>query len=207
MSLLTDGILSLGLEPNAARLEALETYLSEIELWNRRIDLVKATGDQLITKHVLDSLSGVKIISSLPHSTIADVGSGAGFPGIPLALFLEESRISLVERSSKRASFLRNVVALLGLRGRVEVVERELESLASEHAIVTFRAFRGFVEFAPLLFRAAGPNGALVAYKGKRQTVLEELKGVEGLLSTVEIHPVCVPGMEEERNIVVIRRT
>ena len=206
MSLLTDGILSLGLEPKGARLEALETYLSEIELWNRRIDLVKATGEQLITKHVLDSLAGVTIISSLPHTTIADVGSGAGFPGIPLALFLEDSRFSLVERSSKRASFLRNVVALLGLRDRVEVVERELESLSNEFSVVTFRAFREFVRFAPLLFRAAGPDGALVAYKGKRQTVLDEVNGVEGLASSIEIHPVSVPGMEEERNIVVIRR-
>lgn len=205
MSLLTDGILSLGLEPKTARLEALETYLSEIELWNRRIDLVKASGDQLITKHVLDSLAGVGIISSLPHSTIADVGSGAGFPGIPLALFLEDAHFSLIERSSKRASFLRNVVALLGLRDRVEVVERELESLTSRYSVVTFRAFRELAEFAPLLFRAAGPDGALVAYKGKRQTVLEEIRRVEGLVSGVEIHAVSVPGMEEERNIVVIR--
>ena len=205
MSLLTDGILSLDLEPTAPRLEALETYLSEIELWNRRIDLVKASGDQLVTKHVLDSLAGVEIITSLPHSTIADIGSGAGFPGIPLALFLEDAHFSLVERSSKRASFLRNVVALLGLRDRVEVVERELESIADEFSVVTFRAFRELAEFARLLFRAAGPEGALVAYKGKRETVLTEIKAVEEIVSSVEIHAVRVPGMEEERNIVVIR--
>jgi 16S rRNA (guanine527-N7)-methyltransferase len=205
MSLLTEGIAQLGVRCSPEVVDGLQAYLSEIELWNKRQDLVKASAEQLVTKHVLDSLSGVPVVSSLSHSSIADVGSGAGFPGIPLALCLVEAEFALIERSSKRASFLRNVVALLGLRGRVEVIQAELESISRSFAVVTFRAFRDLPEFAPALFRITAERGAVVAFKGRRETVERELGAIEKLVDSFEVHPVSIPGMEEQRNIVVIR--
>ncbi|HUX21349.1 MAG TPA: 16S rRNA (guanine(527)-N(7))-methyltransferase RsmG [Spirochaetia bacterium] len=205
MSLLTDGIAEMGLQCSRECVAGLDAYLCELELWNRRQDLVKAVGDQLVTKHLLDSLSGLPILSSLPHESIADVGSGAGFPGIPIALCLPDSRVSLIERSSKRASFLRNAVALLGLRGRVEVIEGELESIHEGFSIVTFRAFRDLPKFARALFGITRSGGAVVAFKGRRAIVEAELSRVGSLIESSEIHPVRVPGMDEERNIVVIR--
>jgi 16S rRNA (guanine527-N7)-methyltransferase len=205
MSLLSNGLAELDLVASPEAIAGLEAYLTELELWNRRQDLVKAAGDQLVTKHLLDSLSGVSIITKLPHATIADVGSGAGLPGIPLALFLTESAVTLIERSSRRAAFLRNAVTLLELSDRVEVVESELEAVDRVFSLVTFRAFRDLPEFSRRLFGITAAGGNLVAFKGKREIVEGELEQIEALIESSTIHPVAVPGMEEERNIVVIR--
>lgn len=207
MSLLRPGIERLGLDAHLIDpiLASIEAYLDELELWNKRRDLVNASGEQLIVKHVLDSLAGVPFLSALPHETIVDVGSGAGFPGVPIALCLTDSAVSLVERSAKRAAFLRNVVLMLDLKDRVEVIERDLGRVDARYSIVTFRAFRGLAAFAPALFALAADRGTVVAYKGRRSVVERELAEIGELVAMTEVHPVSVPGLEEERTIVIIK--
>lgn len=207
MSLLRHGIERLGLEVGSidSLLGSVEAYLGELELWNKRHDLVNASGDQLVVKHLLDSLAGVPFVAALPHETIVDVGSGAGFPGIPIALCLADASVSLVERSARRAAFLRDVVLLLDLKERVEVIEQDLESIDARFSLVTFRAFRELKTFALPLFRLAETGGAVVAYKGRLSVVERELAGIHELVSSSETHSVTVPGLDEERTIVVIR--
>lgn len=205
MSSAADGIRGLGLDYTEEVGERIEAYLDELELWNRRLNLVKATPDALVTHHLLDSLAGLPMIRALPHETVADIGSGAGFPGIPLALFLPDASFVLVERSSRRAGFLRNVVTLLELRERVRVVECDLADLRERYPVVTFRAFRSLPEFAPALLEAVLPGGAIVAFKGRRASVEREIGEIGPIVASWELHPVSVPGLGEERVILILR--
>jgi len=207
MGLLEQGLAQLNLPADPTLVERLTIYLSELTLWNRRLGLVKAEGDELLIRHLLDSLAGLAAIRSLPHATIADVGSGAGFPGIPLAIFLDDGRFTLIERSGRSASFLRSAVLLCDLKGRAEVAEVDLARVDRRFQLVTFRALAPLPAMIAGLLRITAEGGAIVAYKGRRSVVDEELAALaKGPASFKEVRvvPVEVPFLEEERNLVVI---
>ncbi len=110
--LLKEGLAKLGIEESGGRiLPLLERYIEEIELFNPAYGLVKVKDRrELIVKHILDSLAPIKIIRDLSKNSIslkiADVGSGAGLPGIPLAVCLPNAAFTLIERMGRRAGFL-----------------------------------------------------------------------------------------------------
>lgn len=234
MGLLEEGLARLSLPADSVRLSRLGTYLAELELWNPRLGLVKAEGDELIVRHILDSLGGLALVRSLPHATVADVGSGAGLPGIPLALFLDDARFALIERSGRRVSFLRNATLLCDLAPRVEVIESDLERVDRQFEVVVLRALAPLPEVVGPLLRLVKAGGSLVAYKGRRALVDEELSalGVEdagesvttgsasnplregargeaagaGAARTARVVPIEVPFLGEERHLVVLSR-
>jgi 16S rRNA (guanine527-N7)-methyltransferase len=199
-------------------LALLNKYIEEIELFNPAYGLVGA-GDrrELEIKHILDSLSPLGIMSRLldavpPEGSsrprIADVGSGAGLPGIPLAIALPGISVTLIERSGRRAGFLRNTLAVLG-SSNTALEETNMEQAApGRFNLVTFRAFRPLE--APVLrglFRLLAPGGILAAYKGRRETAEAEMRAVESLTGGWELLPLSVPFLEEERHLAVIRKT
>jgi 16S rRNA (guanine527-N7)-methyltransferase len=196
--------------PDAVRAAPLlERYLSEIEKWNPRFGLVKAQGEELIVKHVLDSLSAWRIVRDLAEGasgTVLDVGSGAGFPGIPLAVALPSLEFTLMERSSKRAAFLENCAVLLGLRN-LSVLEADLSAASGDFDVITFRAFAPLDRFFGDLLRARVRCRAIVAYKGREEKARDELERMRGLGFSfdAEIGRIEVPFMDEERHIVSIR--
>lgn len=231
--LLAEGLAALGLasgQPGApAGLEAgLAKYGEELELWNPAYGLVGAEGDELVVKHLLDSLAPLAIIrdclSAISASRapdpervtvgqafqplplrLADLGTGAGLPGIPLALALPDAAVSLVERMGKRVRFLENERLVLGL-GNVAIQEREVERAEGPFDLLTFRAFRPFErKLFKSVFSLCEPDGFVVAYKGKRDKAEAELPAIAGLYSTVEIKPIRVPFLEEERCVVLLR--
>ena len=184
--------------------QQLVQFLVELERWNRAYGFVKAEGDQLILRHLLDSLTGLKIIAALPRTrSIVDVGSGAGFPGIPLSIFMPDSDFCLLERSAKRAAFLRNMVLILSL-GRVRVLEQDLESLTERFDVVTFRAVTPLAREMRTLTRICLPGGFIAAYKGKRRRIDEELACLPADLQ-YELRPLKNPFLEEERHLVLLR--
>ncbi|MDR2792059.1 MAG: 16S rRNA (guanine(527)-N(7))-methyltransferase RsmG [Treponema sp.] len=206
-------------------INALERYLAEIELFNPAYKLV-GTNDrkELIIKHILDSLSGLGVISRFAAActgadiNIADAGSGAGLPGIPLAVTLPRYHFTLIERMGRRAGFLNNTCAVLGIRN-VTVEEKEIEkSTPRRFNIITFRAFKPLDRnVIKSLFRLLTPDGVLIAYKGRKDAVEREfalLKAAlsaspskeEGAAAHWEIIRVSVPFLEEERHIAVISR-
>jgi 16S rRNA (guanine527-N7)-methyltransferase len=201
-----NAILSPRIEPVAA---LLERYIAEIELFNPAYGLVGTQDRQeLVVKHILDSLAPLGLISGLlrddagaPH--IADVGSGAGLPGLPLAIALPLARFTLIERMGRRTGFLRNTVAALGL-SNVTVEEAEMEKAApGRFDLAVFRAFRPLTP--PILkglLQLLAEGGVLAAWKGRRAVIEEEL-GRLGLPKP-EILPVKVPFLEEERHLVLI---
>jgi 16S rRNA (guanine527-N7)-methyltransferase len=140
---------------------------------------------------------------------IADVGSGAGLPGIPLAIALPEHHFTLIERMGRRAGFLRNTQAVLTL-SNIAVEESEMEKAEpARFDIVTFRAFRP-LEPAILrgLFRLLGNGGRLAAYKGRRETAEAEIAAARAADPSItgRCVPCPVPFLDEERGIVVIDR-
>ncbi len=203
MKVLENGLEELGIEYTNKQRKLLNRYISEIEMWNKRYGLVNAEGDTLITKHILDSLTGVKAIGEMKRDSLADVGSGAGLPGIPLAILLPHMKITLIERSGKRVRFLRNVQALLGL-ANVTVLEADLKNVTEKYDLVTFRAFKPVEpQIMNLLMNILGKDGRLVAYKGKMENINQEIELVKEMASVGEIIPVSVPGLDDERNLVI----
>ena len=146
--LLEEGLEKLRVTADDTQLERIERYVRELERWNRRMNLVKAAGDELIVRHILDSVAGVPVIGELPGKSVLDAGSGAGLPGILLSIFFENRRITLLERSAKRVSFLKNAVAVLEL-DNCTVHEGELEREEGLYDLVCCRAFRRFCSDCP----------------------------------------------------------
>jgi 16S rRNA (guanine527-N7)-methyltransferase len=192
----------------------LNKYIEEIELFNPAYGLVGVRDRrELVVKHILDSLCPLGIIFRLLQKggpaaaggLVADAGSGAGLPGIPLAIALPDCSFSLIERMGRRAGFLRNTLAVLSL-SNASVEEGEMEKVpAGRFSLITLRAFRP-LEPAILqgLFRLLKSGGVLAAYKGRREKIDEEMAAAGG---GWKVFPLEVPFLEEERHLVVIPRS
>lgn len=203
-SILEEGLAQLDLPFSVGQLAKLNVFLQELERWNKTYGFVKAEGQQLIIRHVLDSLSAWRKIAGLARrDQVVDVGSGAGFPGIPLAVFLTDSRFTLLEPSAKKAAFLRNI-AILAHLDNVEVEEARLEDLERRFDLVVFRAFTPLHREIDALRRILEPRGVIIAYKGKRARILEELNEAGLGPKQVRIEAVEVPFLEEERHLVIL---
>ncbi|MDR2374891.1 MAG: 16S rRNA (guanine(527)-N(7))-methyltransferase RsmG [Treponema sp.] len=189
----------------------LNRYIGELERFNPVYGLVKVKNrEDLVTRHILDSLAPLGIIRELLgtgdlSAHIADVGSGAGLPGIPLAIALPEFRFTLIERMGRRAGFLRNTVAVLALEN-VTVEEVEMEKAApGRFKLICFRAFRPLEpSLLRSLFRLLIPGGLIAAYKGRLETIRAELAALSPESGTTEILPCPAPGLNEERHVVLL---
>ena len=203
---LKEGLTQLGIEASSSQIKMLSLYISEIELWNSRYKLVGATGEQLIIRHILDSLSAVSELKELTFKSAADVGSGAGFPGIPLAIFFPDVTFTLIERSGRRVGFLRNVISLLGLGKRVFIIDRGVEELVDKFDLVLFRAFRNLADYFKNLEKITSSRGVMFAYKGKIENIRQEISTLApGQGVQIDIRPVTVPFLDEERNFCIFR--
>jgi len=139
--LLNQGLEALKLTDRPGLVAGLATYQHEIETWNERLGLVSLKDDSdLVVKHLLDSLTPWSILDGFGFGSLADLGSGAGFPGIPLALTFPAARTVLVERMERRAGFLESTLAALK-RTDVVVLQRTFEEVKDSFDLVTFRAF------------------------------------------------------------------
>jgi 16S rRNA (guanine527-N7)-methyltransferase len=194
----------------------LDRYCDEIERFNPAYGLVSVKDrDELVVKHILDSLAPIRSIMRLagsrsPENTrIADVGSGAGLPGIPLAIALPGTSFTLIERTGRRAGFLRNTAAVMEL-ANVEILELEMEKAPPGIAdAVCFRAFsRLEPKILKKMLRLLKPKGCIIAYKGRSETACAEILPMADFLrqrnSPWSVIPCRVPFLDDERNIVLI---
>jgi 16S rRNA (guanine527-N7)-methyltransferase len=154
---------------------------------------------------VLDSLAAWPVVAELASAgTVVDIGSGAGFPGIPLAAALPGARFTLLERSARRTAFLKNCVLLLGL-SNLEVQEADMGAATGRFDVATFRAFAPLDRFLRELTRSRLECRFIVAYKGRPERAREELQAASGWEGRAEVREVRVPFLAEDRCLVVIR--
>ena len=203
---------------DAEKAPLFEKYAAELNLFNSAYDLVGADSvEDILTKHILDSLAAVPLLKQLIAKTgnpekprIADVGSGGGLPGIPLAIAFPDARFTLIERMSKRCTFLENCILTLGLKN-VEVLNTEAEKAPQKaFDLVVFRAFRPLDEkMTKTILKLPAEKGYIAAYKARADKIKAEMAAISKLVPSWSIKQLDVPflgsGKEErERNLVII---
>lgn len=189
----------------------LERYIKEIELFNAAYGLVAVNDTkELITRHILDSIAPLGIILRLLENNatrqVADAGSGAGLPGIPLAVTLPDFNFTLIERMGRRAGFLHNTSAVLGI-SNIAVEETDLEEAKKgRFSLIVFRAFKPLQpRLLNVLFNACNEKGLIAAYKGKREKTEQEMTHLGKTCRNWETISYNTPFLDEERHLLVIR--
>lgn len=190
------GLAQLNLAIDAAQIDQLLTYIHLIEKWNKAYNLTAVRDiHEMVTTHLLDSLA---ILPHVHGTRIADIGTGAGLPGIPLAICRPDWQLSLVDSNSKKTRFVQQAVLELKL-GNVEVVHARVENLQPAVAFDTVlcRAFASMPDIVRLCRHLLTASGQILAMKG--QTPHEELMQIA---EDYQVIPVSVPGIEAERCLV-----
>jgi 16S rRNA (guanine527-N7)-methyltransferase len=197
--LLAAGAGEIGLSLSPAQIEALLRLVDELERANSEFNLT-AIRDRpgMLRKHVLDSLS---LHPYLRGARVADIGTGAGFPGLPLAVVNPARRFALIEATGKKARFAAQAAASIGC-GNVEVVHTRAESYRPFELFdtVTARALSSLQDFVAYAGHLCAPQGRLLAMKGKRPE--EELGAVPKTFRVLAVHRLKVPGLDDERHVV-----
>lgn len=204
LTTLQSGAAELGVELDTQTAEKLLRLLDELDVWNERMNLTAIRErSQQITKHLLDSLSVHRFLAG---TRIVDVGTGAGFPGLPLAIVAPHLSFTLIDSTAKKLRFIDHVAELLDVRN-VTTVHTRAET------------FRPKERFDRVLSRAVGPvgtfvkwaghfcvgGGRLLAMKGRYPT--DELGALPSGWKLAAVHRLTVPGLDEERHLVEICRS
>lgn len=212
-SRLEAGLGKLGIELSEKQVSQLETYADAVLEFNRTYNLMKASDrDELFVNHVLDSLAAYgpleKIISGYDEPSVADIGSGGGCPGLPLAVAFPHVQFTLVERMEKRCVFLESAVKKMGLENvRVYCIQADLVAKES-FDVEVFRAFHPFdKKITRLLLGMLKKGGTLAAYKARSEKIEAEMEEVSFLVPEYEKIALQVPFLEDhERNLVVVKK-
>jgi 16S rRNA (guanine527-N7)-methyltransferase len=203
----------LGLHLTRSQLSALSLYERELVDWNTRFNLTAIRDPQEIhIKHFLDSLTCLMAIRESPIEQLVDIGTGAGFPGIPIRIIYPKMRLTMVESVGKKAEFCRHVVNILELQG-VEVVQERAETLGQNPSYrerfdwAVARAVAILPVLAEYLLPLVRVGGSMLAMKGESGPA--EAHSAERAMRVLGGHlrqliPVTLPGVAEERYLVVI---
>ncbi len=196
------GLAALGLD--CALATPLLTYLALLERWNGAYNLTAIRDPrEMVAKHLLDSLAMHPFLGGI--ESLADLGTGAGFPGIPLALAHPRLRVTLVESSGKKARFLREAVRSLTL-ANARVAESRIEGLdeAGAYDAITARALATLSQIVELGGHLLKPGGKLLAMKGVLPE--DEIAALPAGWRVETVHSLAVPGLVAERHLVVVAR-
>jgi 16S rRNA (guanine527-N7)-methyltransferase len=200
---LAAGLTELGLALAPAQVEALLLLVAELADWNTRVNLTAITDPaEVVDKHLLDSLAVLPLLKGL---RIADVGTGAGFPGLPLALAGLDRRFTLVESTGKKAAFVRHAATVMKLPN-VEVVQSRAETWRPSQLFdsVISRALGPLSDFVRVAGHLAARGGRLLAMKGRPPEA--ELAALPAGWKALAVHPIRVPGLSAERCVVELAR-
>lgn len=221
MQRLIDGANALGLRLTAAQQAAFQLYYENLVAWNQKFNLTAITEyEQVQVRHFLDSLSCLlaeetRQALNRPQPRLLDVGTGAGFPGMPLKLVCPDTRLTLLEATGKKVTFLEYIVEQLGLQ-QVTVIKGRAEDLAHDPAhreqydLVLARAVAELPVVAEYTLPFCKLGGWVVAQKGESGaaeawTADRAITLLGGELRRVV--PVELPGLPEDRSLIVIEKT
>ena len=215
-AVLDAGLAELGLDVPPAARTGLDDHVRLLLAWTSAINLTAIREPAAVARaHVLDSLTAVAPLRARGITRLLDLGSGAGYPGLPLALVLPAAHVLLVEPVGKKARFLETVVEAIGVAGRVGVAAARAETLAADAAqrgrwpAITARAVASLADLVELSFPLLAPGGVLVAWKrgdlvAEVQAARRAIEALGGgsMTSTV----VGVTGLEDHRLVVIASR-
>jgi 16S rRNA (guanine527-N7)-methyltransferase len=223
-SLLRQGCHRLGIPLSEGQVQQFELYHQELIAWNEKFNLTAITDYREVqTKHFLDSLAGWPIIAqeigggalAMPSLRLVDVGTGAGFPAVPLKIIAPHLKVTLVDGTGKKIAFLRQLIEKLRIE-QVEVVQGRAEELAHQPAfrarfdLVLARAVAPLSTLVEYLLPLVRIGGLAVVYKGANaaQEFIEARKAIELLGGeTVRMAPLQVPLLDEKRFVLLIKKT
>ena len=199
---LREGLAALALPGELA--PPLLAYLDLLVRWNRTYNLTAVRDPrEMVSRHLLDSLAMESFLDGI--GTLADLGTGPGLPGIPLAIARPRLRVTLVEANGKKARFLREAVRTLDL-ANAEVAESRIEALDRPGAFdaITARALATLPQILEFGGHLLAPGGKLLAMKGARPD--EEIAALPRGWRLETLHRLTVPGLDGERHLVVVGR-
>lgn len=216
-SIVVEGARKLGIDVSGEQAEYFAVHARNMVHWNRKVNLTAITDPfDIAVKHYLDSIMAVPIIES--GSSLLDVGSGAGFPGIPLNIMVPSLTTTLLEARRKRVSFLKQVIRSLKIVN-VRVCHDRLEQMAdllppeAGFDVIVSRAFSDLKLFAVHAFPLLNAGGCLVAYKGKKSPKTEaeiaevaktKMPGGSEVRLNIEMRQCVLPYLEIERTLIIM---
>jgi 16S rRNA (guanine527-N7)-methyltransferase len=214
--LIANGAKQLGLFLTPNQLNAFEAYCRELITWNQRVNLTRIIEpEDIAIKHFLDSLSVYRALPNIsgPFSVI-DVGTGAGFPGVPLKIALPNIRLTLLESTAKKTAFLQHIVEILQLSDTTILTARAEEAgrqkiYRERFDTAVVRAVSSLPVLAEYTLPLIKTGGTVIAQKGQHpaeelETATKSLKALGGKVS--KVLPVEVPGLDAARHLVIIEK-
>ncbi|WP_136607525.1 16S rRNA (guanine(527)-N(7))-methyltransferase RsmG [Paenibacillus dokdonensis] len=212
----TQRLLEKGIEISPSQLDQFETYFNELVLWNEKMNLTGITDrEQVYTKHFFDSITLAFYVDIKSMKTMADIGSGAGFPGIPLKICFPHLQLTIIDSLNKRINFLKHIVQETGIE-HVELLHGRAEDWAQKpghrdnYDLVTARAVAKLAVLNEFCLPYVKVGGIFAAMKGSNpdvevQEASHSLKELKGKLHRVENF--VLPVEESERHIIIIDKT
>lgn len=211
LALLKRGADELGIELDAAALDRFSRFAAELAKWNRKINLTAIKeGEDVMIKHFLDSLTVLAKVDVFGR--VLDIGSGGGFPGIPLKIARPDLQVVSVDAVEKKILFQRHVARLLGLNGFTAIHARG-ESLASQYAssfdIIVSRAFTDILSFVRMVEPLLAEGGRIVAMKGSEG--VSEMTSYKDELSLTgfeveSVHEFHLPVAGDRRSLIIMKK-
>jgi len=195
------GLSALGIALDASAIARLLDYVDLLQRWNAAYNLTAVRDPaEMVTRHLLDSLA---ILPHVSGATLADLGSGAGLPGIPLAIAAPARETLLVDSNGKKARFLREAVRKLAL-ANARVAESRVEDVEGTFGCITARAFASLGDMLAWGGHLLARDGRWLALKGRfPDDELADVPDAFEIERTVELN---VPGLDAERHLVILKR-
>lgn len=199
-NLLQQGVQQLSLQLDESQIDQLLRFGDLIVKWNKTHNLTAITDPLgVVSKHLLDSLS---ISSSFPEGSALDVGSGAGLPGIPLAIVNPQQEFTLIDSSLKRIAFIREAKRELALTNITAIHSRVEDFKGESFAVITSRAFSSLGTMLQQTQHLLADGGCWFAMKGVVPT--EEINEIGSAFKVQKTNKLLVPGLDAERHIIQI---
>lgn len=202
--MLTHALNENNIQLNSEQIEKLSLYLEELNRWNKAYNLTAITDPkEQVYKHIIDSLS---IREFIQGDSVADIGTGAGLPGIPLAIALPHHHFTLIDSHQKRIFFIQHVLIKLKIKhviARHQRVEEAKENAAQFDCIIS-RAFSSLHDFIEKSHHLLNKNGQLLAMKGLLAS--EELAQIPKEFDIIHIKELSLVGLNAKRHLVIIKK-
>jgi 16S rRNA (guanine527-N7)-methyltransferase len=212
---LITGVQELGFSISDEQAAALLQYLEALDITNQSFNLTRIPRHEYVSLHLLDSLTALTAFDSQPGLTIMDIGTGAGFPGVPLAALIPDAHVTLLDSTAKKVRFAADTATTcgipncVGIHARAEALGRDSKH-RERYDIVVSRAVAAFETLIELMLPLVRVGGKAIALKGAKFE--EELAGVEDLVRSLggaapRVQTIHLPGSEIDRYLIVVEKT